>query len=415
MQLVDYEGYIVGHGFVPASRKGYYSRWVRRFLALELPGELSESEMVSQYLEMLRADGKIEDWQLDQARHAVELYLNMYLPDARAREGVGRGDFDALHEEMKRLLRLKHYSLRTENTYLDWVRRYRDFCGMRILAWEESKAVREFLTDLAVRGKVAAGTQNQAFNALLFFFRHVLEKDLDDIKGAVRAKGKRNLPVVLSVEEVKAVLGVLEGTERLILELVYGAGLRVSEVIRLRVMDVDFGNGVLRIIDAKGGKDRAVPLPRCIEEALKEHLAKVQALHEDDLMLGFGEAYLPPALSRKYGLESRRELKWQYVFPSSNLSVDPRSGATRRHHILPHTVQRIVRKAAMMAGIDKKVTVHTLRHSFATHLLLNGVNIRDIQELLGHKNVETTMIYTHVVRDLSTTPRSPLDLIRRAN
>ena len=173
--------------------------------------------------------------------------------------------------------------------------------------------------------------------------------------------------------------------------------------------------GVLRIIDAKGGKDRAVPLPRCVEEALKEHLAKVRALHEDDLRLGFGEACLPPALSRKYGLESRRELKWQYVFPSSNLSVDPRSGATRRHHILLHTVQRIVRKAVMRAGIDKRVTAHTLRHGFATHLLQNGVNIRDIQELLGHKSVGTTMIYTHVVRELSTVPRSPLDLRRRAH
>ena len=175
-------------------------------------------------------------------------------------------------------------------------------------------------------------------------------------------------------------------------------------------MNIDFGNGIVRIIDAKGGKDRPVPLPKSIENSLHEHLAKVKELHNQDLSIGLGEVYLPPALERKYK-NSAREWKWQYVFPSANLATDPRSGKTRRHHILDNTVQRIVKKAASRASIDKKVTVHTLRHSFATHLLMNGVNIRDIQELLGHKSVETTMIYTHVVRELSTVPQSPLDLL----
>ena len=410
MYDVGYEGYITSNGFVPAEKVSYYAAWVRKFLGLRLSERLSVQEKVRQFEEHLRVGG-YADWQIEQARHAVELYLNMFLGDVQAREDALAPELGDLLSEMKAVLRVKHYSYRTELTYLDWVKRYWNYCIAKGSALKDSASVKLFLTDLAVRGKVAASTQNQAFNALLFLFRHIFKVSLDDLKGTVRAKGKRNLPVVLSVDEVRSLFEAVSGTDRLILELIYGTGMRVSELTRLRVMDIDFGNGVVRLIDGKGMKDRAVPLPKSLEGALREHLESVKQLHEQDLSIGLGEVYLPPALAKKFSAAGR-EWKWQYVFPSPNLATDPRSGKTRRHHILDTTVQRLVKRASSDAGIDKRVTVHTLRHSFATHLLLNGVNIRDIQELLGHKSLETTMIYTHVARELSTVPKSPLDLLR---
>jgi len=275
---------------------------------------------------------------------------------------------------------------------------------------EESSSVKLFLTYLAVEEKVAGGTQNQAFNSILFLFRNVFKKKLEDIKDTVRAKNKVNLPVVLSIDEVKLLFEQVAGTRRMILELIYGAGMRASELTRLRVMNVDFGNCHIAIKDGKGGKDRIVSLPKKVEEPLRIHLAKVKEIHNQDLSDGFGEVYLPPALARKYP-SAGREWKWQYVFPSAKLAVDPRNGKIRRHHILDKTVQRTMKAAVQLAGISKKATVHTLRHSFATHLLMNGVNIREIQDLLGHKNIETTMIYTHITREMSETPRSPLDML----
>ena len=409
MHNVEYKEYITSGGFVSEEKAGYYISWVKKFERLKLSEKLSNAEMVRQFDEILRV-GDLEDWQVAQARHAVELYLNMFLPQVEARKESVAPEFRGILTELKNVIRVKHYAYSTERTYADWVRRYWDYCVVKEIDLKDEASVKIFLTDLAVRAKVAAGTQNQAFNALLFLFKHVFHKELDDLKGTVRAKNKRNLPVVLSVDEVKTLFSTLDGTERLILELTYGTGMRVSEVTRLRVMNVDFGNGIVRVIDGKGGKDRAVPLPKLIEEKLKEHLDKVRELHQQDLSIGFGDVYLPPAMERKFS-KSGKEWKWQYVFPSSNLSTDPRSGKTRRHHILDNTVQRIVKKASSRAAIEKRVTVHTLRHSFATHLLTSGVNIREIQELLGHKNVETTMIYTHVVRDLSTVPASPLDML----
>ncbi len=409
MYLVDYKNYIVSNGFVSESKSDYYVNWVKRFLRLNLPAKLSHSEKLRQFEESLLVDN-VADWQLIQARHAVELYLNMFLSHIEAKRATSTPLLESLLRELRNTLRVKHYAYRTEQTYVDWVKRYFDFCTVKGLDMKADVNVKLFLTELAVKNKVAAGTQNQAFNALLFLFRYIFELDLDNIKDTVRAKGKRHIPVVLSLEEVKLLISVLDGTERLIVELIYGTGLRVSELTRLRVMDIDFANGIVRVVDGKGGKDRAVPLPHSLEDRLRQHLAKVKELHNQDLAIGFGEVWLPPALARKYR-NAGREWQWQYLFPSAKLSTDPRSGKTRRHHILDNTVQRIVKKAVRRTSIDKKVTVHTLRHSFATHLLMHGVNIREIQELLGHKNLETTMIYTHVVRELSTVPTSPLDLL----
>ena len=409
--LVEYERYIVDKGFCSADKSGYFAGWVRRYLRLQLSSRLTNVERAKQFFDYLVVDDKLEDWQRVQGKQAVEIYLNLYLKKVEGgakRAGEESASFAKIVEEMRAVLRLKHYAYRTEMSYLDWVRRYCGYCEGHDYDMRASSSVKMYLSYLATDRKVAASTQNQAFNSILFLFRSVFEKDLDDISGTVRAKAKKNLPVVLSLDEVRAVFAQLEGTKRLVLELTYGAGLRISELIRLRVKELDFENGMLVVKDGKGGKDRAVSLPKKLEPELRAHLLQVKALHEGDLKLGHGEVYLPPALARKYP-SAGREWKWQYVFPSAKLSVDPRSGVVRRHHILPTTVQLAMKRAVKEAGIEKRATVHSLRHSFATHLLMSGVNIREIQELLGHKSLETTMIYTHVVRELSAVPASPLD------
>jgi integron integrase len=411
MQLIDYEEYIKDNNLTNDERISYYTGWVRRFLKLNLSDRLTNNDKLKQFCAYLDADEEIEDWQRHQGMHAVEIYLNMYLANVKGNPGTEvHPDVLVVSEKMRTVLRLKHYAYRTEQTYLDWVRKYFTYCWTKRHDCKSSATVKLYLSYLATRRKVAASTQNQAFNSLLFLFRNVFEITLDDISGAVRAKSKKNLPVVLGVDEVKLLFRQVSGTRRMILELIYGTGLRVSELTRLRVMNLDFASGMLIVRDGKGGKDRAVKLPKKLIVQLEEHLVKTKELHDQDLAIGHGEVYLPPALARKYP-NAGREWKWQYVFPSVNLAVDPRSGKVRRHHILDKTVQTIMRKAVNDAKIPKKATVHSLRHSFATHLLMSGVNIREIQELLGHKNVETTMIYTHVVKDITRTPESPLDML----
>jgi integron integrase len=236
----------------------------------------------------------------------------------------------------------------------------------------------------------------------------VLKTELGDLSKTVRAKRGQKLPVVLSPEEVQALFKHVKGLDLLILQLLYGSGLRLLELARLRVKDVDFGQNLIFVRGSKGDKDRTTILPQTVKNILKKHLDEVKKLHDKDLAGGYGEVYLPDALERKYS-NAAKEWGWQYVFPSPKLSVDPRSGKIRRHHITDKTIQNAVKEAVQKAGIVKHASVHTLRHSFATHLLMNGVNIREIQNLLGHKHVETTMIYTHVIRDVVSVPKSPLD------
>lgn len=245
---------------------------------------------------------------------------------------------------------------------------------------------------------------------MLFLFRVILNIELTDLDKTVRAKRGVKLPVVLSIEEVQKLFKHIKNTEALMVQLLYGSGLRLMELARLRVKDIDFGSNLIFVRDGKGDKDRSTILPEAVKLPLQSHLEKVKLLHEEDLKSGHGDVYLPDALDRKYP-NAGKEWYWQYVFPSLKLSVDPRSGKIRRHHISEKTIQNIARNAAKKAGIAKHVTVHTLRHCFATHLLMNGVNIREVQELLGHKNVETTMIYTHVMRDMANAPKSPLDML----
>ncbi len=323
-----------------------------------------------------------------------------------SRPGAGREP--RLLEQVRGRMRLKHYSLRTEQAYLYWIRRY-------IRAWLprhprelDGAAVEAFLTRLATRDHVAASTQNQALSALLFLYREVLGVDLPWMENVVRARRPQRLPVVLSRAQVASLLQKLAGREALMAGLLYGSGLRLMECVRLRVKDVGLERNELVVRDGKGGKDRMTVLPGALKEALARQLAEVRLLHARDLACGHGRVYLPHALARKYP-SAAAELAWQYVFPATRLSEDPRDGVRRRHHVDEKVLQKAVRRAALECGFDRPATPHTLRHCFATHLLESGADIRTVQELLGHKDVATTQIYTHVLNRGALGVLSPLD------
>lgn len=313
-----------------------------------------------------------------------------------------------LLDQARAAIRLRHYSLRTEDTYVHWMKRFIVFHGNRHPAEMREKEIGQFLSMLAVEQHVSASTQNQALNALVFLYRHVLQRDVGQLEHLVRAKQSQRLPVVLRKHEVKALLDALEGVHWLMGHLLYGAGLRLMECLRLRVKDIDFSVNHIVVRAGKGNKDRLTMLPLIVKAALVAHLAHVQELHQRDLARGFGSVYLPDALERKYP-NANRQSGWQWVFPAAQISVDPRSGEHRRHHLHEVVLQRAVRIAARQAGILKPVGPHTLRHSFATHLLEDGYDIRTIQELLGHKDVSTTMIYTHVLNRGGKGVTSPSD------
>lgn len=313
-----------------------------------------------------------------------------------------------LLDQVRTAIRLKHYSYKTEQTYVQWIRRYILFHNKRHPKDMGVTEVEAFLSHLAVQEQVSASTQNVAFSAVLFLYREILQQPLENVQ-ALRAKPSRYLPTVLTPEEVRQIMRYLSGECRLVIQILYGSGLRISEALRLRVKDVDFGQHQIVVRDSKGQKGRVTPLPDRIIEPLKEHLVLVQRRHQHDLEHGYGSVELPYALQRKY-LSADRQWVWQYVFPSQGLSQDPRSGIVRRHHLNESTIQRALRGAVRFAGIQKKVSCHTFRHSFATHLLQNGYDIRTVQELLGHKDVKTTMIYTHVLNRGGRGVRSPLDI-----
>ncbi|MBZ0105141.1 MAG: integron integrase [Sulfuricella denitrificans] len=315
-----------------------------------------------------------------------------------------------LLDQVRGKIRLKHYSLRTEQTYVDWIKRYILFHGKHHPDDMGAAEVEAFLTHLAVVGKVAASTQNQAKSALLFLYREVLGVDLPWLGNVERAKSPKRLPVVLTRDEVQAVLSRLEGAHWLIASLLYGSGLRIMEGVRLRVKDVELSRREILVRDGKGFKDRVTMLPESLVNPLKLHLQRVKALHDQDLAAGYGSVCLPYALGKKYP-NAGREWAWQYVFPSANLAVDPRTGETRRHHLQDQAVQRAVKQAVRAAGLTKPATPHTFRHSFATHLLEGGYDIRTVQELLGHSDVSTTMIYTHVLNRGGKGVQSPLDCL----
>jgi integron integrase len=315
-----------------------------------------------------------------------------------------------LLDQVRDLIRLKHYSIRTEQSYIPWIKRYIYFHKKRHPKDMGVPEIEAFLSHLAVNLRVASSTQNQAFNALLFLYRNVLGIELNEEIQAIRAKKPKKLPTVMTESETLKVLNAMTGVPKLMCMLLYGSGLRSMECVRLRVKDIGFEENQLLVRDGKGSKDRITVLPPNVKELLAEHLNWVKCIHQNDLKKGFGLVYLPYALERKYR-NAGREWGWQYVFPSKSLSKDPRSVLVRRHHIDESTLNKAVKKAVHLAGINKHVTCHTFRHSFATHLLEAGYDIRTVQELLGHEDVATTMIYTHVLNRGGKAIRSPLEKI----
>ncbi|MFA5427684.1 MAG: integron integrase [Sulfurimonas sp.] len=308
-------------------------------------------------------------------------------------------------------IRFKHYSMSTEKTYVFWIKHYIFFHHKRHTIDLGKKEIEDFLTYLATIKKVSPTTQNQAFSALLFLYREVLGVDISTWNiQALRAQQRKHIPVVLTKDEVQNIILNMNGIYQLIVKLMYGCGLRMSEVQNIRIKDIDFGFEKIYIWDSKSLKDRTVPLPLKIKDELKVQVEKVKELHQKDLKDGYGSVYIPYALERKYP-KAKYETKWQYIFPMDNISIDPRSDEKRRHHILDATLSRNIKKSVIKSRIDKRVTSHTFRHSYATHLLQAGIDIRSIQELLGHKSIETTMIYTHVVAELNKSRLiSPLDM-----
>ncbi len=385
---------------------------------------------VCDYLEGLLRKGQVE-WQIKQTLDAIGLLMrygyqreDLMIPALREawglrlneRVGISVPDLNAtasngvasVSERLRRVLRVAHYALKTEKAYTQWWERFEKFAGNRTEAELGPNEVRGFLEDLAVERHVSAATQKQALNALVFVFGQVLGRPLGNLGDMILAKPKRRLPCVLTVAEVDRVLAELKGVSSLVGQLLYGSGLRLLEALRLRVKDVEFDNGQIIVRDGKGEKDRVTVLPEAIRETLLEHLRGVWRLHQQDLNAGGGCVQLPYALAVKYP-HANREWCWQFVFPAPGLSKDPRSGAIRRHHMHETTMQRAMNEAVRRSGVAKPASSHTLRHSFATHLLESDHDIRTVQELLGHSDVATTMIYTHVMNRPGIGVRSPLD------
>ena len=317
-------------------------------------------------------------------------------------------DAPKLLDQVRGRTRALHYSIRTEESYTYWIRAFIRYHGLRHPRDMGVAEVEAWLTSLAVDGKVAASTQNQALSAVLFLYREVLGEELPWVTDVIRAKRPERLPVVFTKAEAQAVLARLDGQVALVVRLLYGAGLRVTEATRLRIKDVEFSYRQVMVRDGKGQKDRVTVLPDSLLAPMRAQVERARRLHSADLADGFGEVYLPFAMGRKYP-GAAKSVGWQYVFPAARLSTDPRGGGQRRHHVSTQLVQRAVKKAIREAGIDKHASCHTFRHSFATHLLENGYDIRTVQDLLGHKDVRTTQIYTHVLNRGGNAVRSPLD------
>jgi len=434
-----YEALVRGNGVRPGLEV-WYRRHCEAFIRSIRPQRLVEAGAaeVTRFLHRLWQGGRHEGWQVRQAESALRLLYQGLLraswsaswpvlapempteSDAslafrkqrhRSREGAQRvrQEFAGPLDRMIRTLRYRHYAYRTEETYLDWTERYLEACLGSGLAVPAAASVKRFLEDLAVVGRVSASTQNQALNALVFFFREGLGQELGDLGSFEYARRPRRLPVVLSRDQVARVLSAMRDPHRLMAELLYGSGLRLMECVRLRVKDAEIEQGRIIVRDGKGANDRVTVLPETVGRRLTEHLVGVKRLHDADLAQGNGAVYLPNALERKYP-NANREWAWQYVFPADRLSVDPRGGTVRRHHAEERGLQVAVRRAMESAGIARGASCHSLRHSFATHLLEGGHDIRTVQELLGHKDVATTQIYTHVLNRPGVAVRSPLDL-----
>jgi len=396
--MKDFKRYLISKNIVPKKQLHYYLNWIAQLYAFCQAdiGTTVESEQITQYLKQLSKN--LEDWQVQQASDAINLYF-FYLRRKAVLENTieaGPADLWKLRaDEMVKILRLKHRATSTEKTYMAWLRSFYRFLKGKSPDLLGSSDVKDFLTHLAAERRIAPSTQNQAFNAILFFYRHILDVEIDGLHDVVRARRRRRLPVVLTKQETSDLFKNLKGTNLLMARLIYGCGLRLRECLNLRIKDLDFNRFRLTIRSGKGDKDRETFLPEKLIDDLNSHIKMVWSLYNQDREQNVPGVYLPYALQRKYP-NAGKEWVWQWVFPSHKLSVDPRSKVVRRHHVHHSNLHRHIKRAVDKAGIAKPVSVHTLRHSFATHLLENGYDIRTIQELLGHSSLRTTMIYTHV-------------------
>jgi integron integrase len=424
---------------VPAKNAEGYLKWAEKFAVATKGKPIRERSVadIRKFLFELSIQRSIHSWQVHQAEEALvflyegflklDLGLNTVRPlvpwpgisnpslkapqqfkDRALSKTEEKARYGELYSRFRSAMRVRHYSIRTERAYAQWIGRLLSFYKDKPAESIDTDDIQSYLNYLAEERKVAASTQNQALNAIVFFFKEVLKRDPGDFSDFVRAKQPLHVPEVLTRSEVERLLDAMSGVNQLMAGLLYGAGLRLMECIRLRVKDIDFDAGRLTIRDGKGRKDRITMLPERFQHLLKQQLEQAQDLYESDLKKNVAGAYVWPGLNRKYP-NAAKEWIWQYVFSSSRLSVDPRSHTTRRHHVHASSLQKAVKNAAARAGLSKRVTCHTLRHSFATHLLENGCDIRTVQELMGHSNVATTMIYTHVLNRPGLSVKSPAD------
>lgn len=437
---------IVEDNDVGKKHVSWYKAWVEKFEKHIQGKKLNtrNAEDVKEFLNSL--PGQSLDWQVQQAEHALLILYQSFLrlpwartwpitktsngkrftiaqpnvaPVSASTRPATRSDHRAAMADIRRryaeLLKkfhseicLRHYSIRTEQSYESWICRFLIFHSPKHANKLGPQAIKEFLSFLAEKREVSVSTQHQALNALVFLFSQIMDKEVGDISSFTKAKRSRRLPVVLSKDEVRRLLAEMSGVTKIQASLLYGCGLRLMECIRLRVKDLDFNRQQIIVRFGKGQKDRLTVFPVSYQKILKEQLREVRKVHQQDLANGYGEVFIPPALARKYP-SAPKEWLWQYVFPAARLAVDPRSGKVRRHHFSENTLQKAVKRAVAAAGINKKATCHTLRHSFATHLLESGYDIRTVQELMGHADVSTTMIYTHVLNRPGIAVISPLD------
>jgi len=399
----------------------YYDRWVQKYKSFSGKSEIEETA-VRRFLDVVST--QYEDWKLRSARQALQLYsyylsckihspatscfkknaTSSYQPAGKDTPNT----WDEVEQAVIKTMRLKHMSLRTEDSYLSWINRFRSFTKGKECKKLTESDLKSYLSYLAVEKHISAATQRLAFNALLFLYRHVLIVEINGLGTVVPSKIPRKLPVVLTKEEVTTIFSHMQGTLRLMVTIIYGGGLRLQECLSLRVKDIDFSRGCLTIRAGKGEKDRETILPEKICEEMKRHLEQVRLIYQDDRKKRIAGVVVPGALSQKYPAAGT-EWSWFWVFPSSNLSIDPIDHTVRRHHIFPTTIQKAFHDAVQRSGIVKRASIHTLRHSFATHLVEKGYDIRTVQELLGHSDVSTTMIYTHVATKNKLGVTSPVD------
>lgn len=437
---------------VSEARQSFFVHWVRQFFARFPKGrrrDLGRDE-INEFLKWLGGYKGHAEWQVKQALDALEIYYEQFrgialdkksesqgsetdgvrdrsdaeygsparhetarpdrIPAPKRMKRSPRANIDALEEAVTKVLRVEHYALKTERAYLQWIRRFVHFHNDRRPSDMGGAEIHHFLSDLAINRKVAASTQNQALNAIVFLYRKVIKKDVEDFGDFPRARRGKRLPVVMSRADVQAVLGAMDGVESLIARLMYGTGMRLTEALRMRIQEIAFDRDEITVRAGKGDKDRRVPLPSVLKSELRMHLDGRLAQYESDRNSNMHEVALPGALARKYP-NAPYEWRWQFVFAASNYSTDPVSGVRRRHHIHEVRVQRAFQRAVRVAGLNVHATPHTLRHCFATHLLESGQDIRTVQELLGHADVKTTMIYTHVLNRGPLGVVSPLDTL----